>query len=79
MKLVTIDWDPGAERFVSEGTHRGLLDTEPAIQDPENPEPLGRARGTGGQSVTARWSFEGTVKRPSARISLPRPARPASS
>ncbi|MEA2600450.1 MAG: ATP-binding cassette, subfamily bacterial [Acidobacteriota bacterium] len=23
----------------------GLLDTEPAIQDPENPEPLGRARG----------------------------------
>ena len=23
MKLVTIDWDPVAERFVSEGTHRG--------------------------------------------------------
>jgi len=23
MKTVTIDWDPAAERFVSEGTHRG--------------------------------------------------------
>ena len=23
MKIVTIDWDPAAERFVAEGTHRG--------------------------------------------------------
>ncbi len=25
MKIVTIDWDPAAERFTSEGTHRGQL------------------------------------------------------